>query len=684
MLLHDAHAEARPPTEAAESIDALFFDLFLRLMDVPAAQVAAEFLEAQRRLCRALDLDRSALWQTMPGVAGQLFVTHVYDRAHDGVDRMRPDGSVERGDAREFLLSGASSITLRAEASVRFPWIVRRVFEGLTTAVSDIDALPPEAAADGAALRGFGTLSTVIVPLLADDEVLGCLSFATTRARCDWPALLVTTFERLAKLFAKALARERSGQRLREGETWTELAVAAAGAGPWQFDFTTGRVRATPTALRIYGLDPEAGEVDVEEVIARLHPDDRQLLRERVRWAREHREGYVHEYRVQLPGGEVRWIHSRGRSFSSVAAESPDRMLGVSIDVTERKLAEAQLEDALSDLRRLRDQIQRENVYLRSELRARRGSASIVGTSPALQRVLAQAEQVAPTLSTVLLLGETGTGKERFAEMIHDLSPRHARPMVKVNCGAMPASLIESELFGREKGAYTGALTRQAGRFEFAHDSTIFLDEIGDLPLEIQMKLLRVIETRTFERLGSSSPIHVNVRIIAATNRDLPAAVRDGRFREDLFYRLNVFPIALPPLRERVEDIPLLVRALVDDLQQTMGRQYEQVPAADLKVLQQHRWPGNIRELRNVIERAMIAGTGPVLRIPLPALDQSADQGLAQSLRALEQEHILAVLQRTGWRIRGPHGAALALGLPPTTLENRMNRLGIKRPGRTP
>jgi transcriptional regulator with GAF, ATPase, and Fis domain len=251
-----------------------------------------------------------------------------------------------------------------------------------------------------------------------------------------------------------------------------------------------------------------------------------------------------------------------------------------------------------------------------------------------------------------------------------------------VNCAAIPGTLIESELFGREKGAYTGALTRQTGRFDLANGSTIFLDEIGDLPLETQTKLLRVIETREFERLGSPNSVHVDARIIAATNKDLDQAVRDGRFREDLFFRLNVFPIRLPALRERPEDIPLLAMAIIDELSASMGRQFDAISRSSLQALHQYHWPGNIRELRNVVERAMITSDGSTLHIELPTNPVRRPGSASLSLRALEREHVLAVLQETGWRVRGPRGAAVALGLPPTTLENRMKRLGITRPGK--
>ena len=312
-------------------------------------------------------------------------------------------------------------------------------------------------------------------------------------------------------------------------------------------------------------------------------------------------------------------------------------------------------------------------------MKRRLAPGHIVGRSAAIRRPLALAEQVAATNSTVLLLGETGTGKERFANYIHECSRRRNRLMVVVNCSAIPTPLLESELFGREKGAYTGALSRQVGRFELAHGSTLFLDEVGELPIEVQVKLLRVLENHTIERLGNPKPVSVDVRIIAATHRDLTAAVRDGRFREDLYYRLNVFPIVVPPLRERQDDIPSLVRTFVEELTRSMGKRFEEIDARSLDALADYAWPGNVRELRNAVERAMILSTGPILSIEVPLA--IAPAGAART--TLGRAQIEQVLQETSWRIRGPHGAAARLGLKPTTLESRIRTLGLTRPART-
>jgi transcriptional regulator with GAF, ATPase, and Fis domain len=302
----------------------------------------------------------------------------------------------------------------------------------------------------------------------------------------------------------------------------------------------------------------------------------------------------------------------------------------------------------------------------------------MIGNSAAVRAVRALIAQVAPTDSTVLLLGETGTGKERFAEMLHQRSARRGRQMVRVNCAAIPATLIESELFGHERGAFTDAISRQIGRFEAADGSTIFLDEIGDLPIEIQVKLLRVLEERTVERLGSARHVHVNVRVIAATHRQLEARVTAGAFREDLFYRLNVFPIMVPPLRERLEDVPDLVRHFVDEFAHALGKPVPALAPATLEGLQAYTWPGNIRELRNVVERAMVLSDGSRLAIPLPMARPTA--GIrSERLVDVQREHIRSVLESTRWRIRGVGGAAERLGLRPTTLETRMARLGLFR-----
>ena len=350
---------------------------------------------------------------------------------------------------------------------------------------------------------------------------------------------------------------------------------------------------------------------------------------------------------------------------------------GVFANALERKKADQDIQKAFCEIERLKDRLEAENHYLRDQIVTDHRHEEIIGQSEGIRKALLQAEQVAGTDSTVLILGETGTGKELIARAIHNLSPRRARVMIKVNCAALPAALIESELFGREKGAYTGAQCRQIGRFEAADGSTIFLDEIGELPLELQAKLLRVLQEGQFERLGSSRSIDVNVRIIAATNRDLGRAVKEGRFREDLFYRLNVFPVSIPPLRERREDIPPLVWALSREFAATFGKSIEVIPKKNMDALKNYSWPGNVRELRNMVERAMILNNAPTLVIDIPISASLPSHPF--SLNDTERLYILDILKSVGWRIRGKNGAAELLDLKPTTLESKMKKLGIRR-----
>jgi transcriptional regulator with GAF, ATPase, and Fis domain len=340
-----------------------------------------------------------------------------------------------------------------------------------------------------------------------------------------------------------------------------------------------------------------------------------------------------------------------------------------------------ELRTAIAEIKQMKDRLETENLYLRHENKKKYLYEHILGQSDGLKYVLYRAEQVAPTNTTVLILGETGSGKDLIAAAIHNMSPRKDRPMITVNCAALPANLIESELFGREKGAFTGADTRRVGRFEIAHGSTLCLDEIGELPLELQVKLLRVIQHNEFERLGSSHTVKVNVRIIATTNRDLEKEVREGRFRQDLYYRLNIFPITVPPLRQRKEDIPPMVHAFIERYSRKLGKQITSIRNETMKALQDYPWPGNVRELENIIERAMILYPGPVLQLA-DKLEVSSPPILSvvRTLEETERNQILKILSETKWYIDGKDGAAAILGLHPSTLRTRIHKLKIVRP----
>ena len=332
------------------------------------------------------------------------------------------------------------------------------------------------------------------------------------------------------------------------------------------------------------------------------------------------------------------------------------RVLGEILgNALERSRSDRELNERLREIEALKQRLETENIYLQEEVKSLAEHSEIVGQSPAIKKVLAQAQQVAPTDSTVLLLGETGTGKELLARVIHNLSRRKDRPLVTVNTASLAPTLIESELFGREKGAYTGALTKQIGRFELADGSSLFLDEIGDLAPELQVKLLRVLQEGRFERLGSPKSIQANVRIIAATHRDLEEAVQQGKFREDLYYRLAVFPIHIPPLRERTEDIPPMVQFFVHEFAEKMGKRIRNIPRKTIEALQRYPWPGNVRELRNVIERAVIVSSGDTLNVELPQLSKGKSSRIV-TLEEAERRHIMEVLENTRWRIKGPRG----------------------------
>jgi formate hydrogenlyase transcriptional activator len=348
---------------------------------------------------------------------------------------------------------------------------------------------------------------------------------------------------------------------------------------------------------------------------------------------------------------------------------------------------------AFGEIRELRDQLAKEKLYLEDEIRTEMNFSQIIGNSSSLRRVLKHVETVAPTDSTVLIYGETGTGKELIARAIHDLSPRRSKPFVKLNCAAIPTGLLESELFGHEKGAFTGAIAQRIGRFEVANGGTIFLDEIGEVPLELQTKLLRVLQEREFERLGSSRTLRTDARLIAATNRDLEVMVSEQKFRSDLFFRLNVFPVHVPPLRERQGDIPLLVRHFTQQFSRRMKKVMDKIPSTSMDALCRYHWPGNIRELQNVIERAVIISTGPALSIDvsdlkLPKSDRTAERSASSNsangtlhnvLEETERQQILKALKQSNWVVAGPNGAAAHLGMKRTTLQQRIHKLGIVR-----
>jgi formate hydrogenlyase transcriptional activator len=427
----------------------------------------------------------------------------------------------------------------------------------------------------------------------------------------------------------------------------------------------------------IYGLRPGQFPRNDEEYLEMIHPEDRAHVADLLAESRESGEG-TGEWRTLWPDGTLRWITSKWRVLKDDAG-SPVRSIGCHYDITERKLIEGKLQKA-------KERLTEEKLYLEQEINTQIGAREIIGATSGLKHVMENVAAVAPTDSTVLLMGETGTGKEVIARTIHENSKRAGRSFIKVNCAAIPSGLLESELFGAERGAFTGADTRKIGRIELADGGTLFLDEIGEILPSLQPKLLRVLQEQEFERLGGTRTLKVDFRLIAATNRDLPNEVRSNHFRSDLYYRLSVFPILLPPLHDRMDDIPALVEHFVQKYARRMGKTITSIPTSTMDALLNWRWPGNIRELENFIEHSVILTNGSVLTAALGMLDEPSARELApqqetaiasDTLASIQREHIMEALRRSKGRISGPQGAAARLGLKRTTLQSKMKQMGI-------
>jgi PAS domain S-box-containing protein len=475
---------------------------------------------------------------------------------------------------------------------------------------------------------------------------------------------------------------------VRESEERLAFALEAGQMGTFDWHISSGRILWSPTVERLHGYAPGTLPTDAQTYWSQLHPEDRDRVRAQLQEILAGTDGHRVEYRIVRPDGEIRWLECFAKVFPNARGHVA-RVVGMCADVTERKEAERALERAYQEIEALKDRLQDENIALREEVDKASMFEEIVGTSPALHTVLANIAKVAPTDSTVLITGETGTGKELVARAIHKHSARAGRPFVSVNCAAIPPALIASELFGHEKGAFTGAVARREGRFELAAGGTLFLDEVGELPAETQVALLRVLQEREFERVGGQRPIRADVRVIAATNRELETAIAEKTFRTDLFYRLNVFPMEVPALRDRPGDISLLVEYFTHRFSNRAGKRITTIPKATLDALQDYDWPGNIRELQNVIERAVIISEGSELSVdlrwlssspsPVPATAPTDASFRRNTLVEHERSLIESALEEAMGRVSGPFGAATKLGMPPSTLESKIKVLKIEK-----
>jgi len=568
---------------------------------------------------------------------------------------------------------GIYNVPKQIDVAALFPWgYDHTINKGRIMVLNSMDDLPPDAEVDRCSHFSLGNKSVLAIPLFVASKVHHLLTVDVHTERL-WIEEVVDLTRLLGEIFVSALQRREAELTLRRTMERLDVAAASAHAGLWELNLDTGALWATKKAREHFGFAPEEA-LTFSRLLEEIHPDDRELIKIKIEEARSIQEDTRVEYRILTKEGSLRWMVSQGRVHWD-DTENTAFLFGATVDITRSKELEMQLQTQILETERLSRQLLHENIYLR-ETDSVAEQGEILGSSEAMRTVMTQIGQVARTGSTVLLQGETGTGKGLVAQTIHRMSDRGKRVMVKVNCAALPGPLVESELFGREKGAFTGALSRQPGRFELADGSTLFLDEIAEMSLETQAKLLRVLQDSEFERLGSSKTTKVDVRIIAASNKALAKEVEAGRFRSDLYYRLNIFPIHVPPLRERPEDIPQLVWEFVKEFGERMGKQIRSITQKDMQLLTSYSWPGNIRELRNVIEHSLIISSGEVL--VLQRLSPSSNiTDAAKSLEDVERSHIQATLKATKGKIKGAGGAAERLAIHPSTLYSRMRKLGI-------
>lgn len=624
-----------------------------RILQATSENLDETIVQALQEVLSSLGLDRGGLLKVHPD-QGVVRVSHVwYDQ-------------------------GVPMVPRELNLAQILPWTYHQVVTlGKAVAKTSVDSMPEDAVVDRQSFVQLGAKSTLAIPLSIGGRVHHIIVVHSMRESFIWPKPFIQYLRLLGEVFVGALARRDMLKDLEIFRARLEVAAASAEAGLWELDLQSGAVWVTDKARELFCLAPDE-TVTLAGFLERVHPEDRSMVAKAIRKAQRPDAGLQVEFRVQYPDGTLRWMMSQGR-IQWDGAEEPRCLTGVTLEITRHKKMQEELHQQVQEIKRLRDLLEQENTLLRSDAGVNETKHRALGISAAMQAIKGQVEQVAGIGSTVLIQGETGTGKELIAQSIHQLSNRSKRLMVIVNCAALPSALIESELFGREKGAFTGALSRQVGRFELANGSTLFLDEIAELPLETQSKLLRVLQNGTLERLGSPKSIKVDVRIVAATNRNLVEEVEQGRFRRDLFYRLNVYPIHVPPLRERIDDIPLLVWKFIGEFGQTMGRKVSRISDKDMERLTAYPWPGNVRELRNVIERAMITSTGNVLDLSgLDLGETRAKWTRVVPLAEMERLHIEQTLGQTRGKIKGVGGAAELLGLHPSTLYSRMRKLGVR------
>ncbi len=672
-----------------------------KFVDLPPYQVDEEIQVWLLKIAEFLQLDRIAVTQ-FAGEGNKFLVTHSYGY-HSDAD------------------------ILKIELDDELPWYAKKLRNDETVIVNRFNDLPKAAREERQHAKSEEIGAHLAFPLYVGGSIVGSLSFST-KAEFTWPNIMIRQLKLLAEIFGNALHRKQVQIKVEELLRFEQIVSEISAV------FINIPVKEVDGKIT-YGLERIGKFFNVDRCSLYQYSNQQDDFRISHTWTQKG----VDPAPVSLTSEMLPWVNEKWKRGESVAIDNADdlpaeatkdrqslinmnvkshfsfpltagesmvgalamvrlhrhriwqkeffqriKILGrIFTNALMRRQAELDLLDAFSEIKRLKEQIEADYTYLREEIKLEHNFDEIIGQSDPLKYVLFKVEQVAATDTSVLIQGETGTGKELFARAIHNASLRSHRPLVKINCATLPANLIESELFGYEKGAFSGANTKQIGRFGLSNGGTIFLDEIGELPLDLQPKLLRVLQEGEFERLGNPRTIKVDVRIIAATNRDLEAEVRKNRFRQDLWYRLNVFPITAPPLRNRADDIPLLVEWFVNIFAKKLGRTIKTIPQASMNQLIHYNWPGNIRELKNLLERAVLNTTGSTLQLtdkleiddPTLPVDKPI-----KSLKQMERDYIIQVLEKYSWKIEGKKGAAEILDINPGTLRSRMKKLGITRP----
>ena len=639
------------PLDENLSFEFLLGELSSELVNLTFESIDEAIESSLKKLVEFFDADRCHLGELLPDQS-KIVVPYFYSRPGLNIPQIV--------DIGEHYLS----------------FIYENIKKDKLIAFSKTSELPKQASQDCTVIDNMGIKSLLVIPLKIDKAVQFALSLSTVENHRQWSEETIRQTKIVANILAHVIQRKIILKQIAEEKEWSEAVMDGMPQLAYVMNLEGRLIRWNKNYQDFTGYSAE--ELKDKYPGDFLSDEDYKKVMTEIQKIIEDGQERSVEYDIIVKGGKIIPSYYGSGKLLKIGGES--YIIGQTVDISKMKQAQSKIATQLEEIKLLKDQLETENIYLRKELMGTSSYGEIIGESDILKHIQYRIEQVAPIDTTVLLEGETGTGKELFARAIHQRSKRSDQPLITVNCASIPANLIESDLFGHEKGAFTGALQKQMGRFELADGGTIFLDEVGEIPIELQAKLLRVLQNGEFERIGDPRTNKVDVRIIAATNRELEQEILRGRFRKDLYYRLNVYPISIMSLRERVSDIPLLVEHFVKQFNQKLGKKITRIPKKVIEHLRKYDWPGNIRELENVIERAVILSTSSTLSVEQLRTPDFAAKEKPRTLVEQERIYIEEVLNRTLWRIEGPKGAARILDMHPETLRSRMRKLGIVRP----